>query len=700
MERLGFGGGAHYSATETAIHLARYQLAVPYCAGKRVLDIACGEGYGSQFLVSSGAMRVDAVDASAEAVEAARRYFPSDAIKHHVHDAHRVSELFPANTFDVVVSIETIEHLSDPARFLKEISAVAKKDATIIITCPNDNLYYPNDNQFNKHHVRKYNFQEFRLMAMAALGDDVRWGYGAPVIGFRNFGIEWSDSFDAADYRSVVLGVRENGTEMVLPVERPSQPHPAQSCYFIGVWNGNRQALTGSVVYPVAMEALERQAFLVSWNAEKPHPDQFRALIDEQKRRIELMTAEQSRLEGERQQLAAAMAALEARTAAMTAVAEQSKVERTRLEGELVTFGQDRARLEAHVAALDDKLAQEQARVTEAQRSLEVEKAAHSDASGRLATELAEVRLGFEAKRQAADSYRVQAFALKKEMDLLVAQVEEWRGVVAEKDVALTIVNQSLADLSGVHADVTAQQAGVVAELEQLRGEFATRQSGADVGLMRPRDEHAAQRTDIGAAVAGLRQELAARQLETDGYRMQAMALMKEVAVLTTNVQSMRGRLAEMQASRQAEIEAEAARVETARGAAEQAAVALPAAGAMPLPDLENARLDADRYRVQAFALSKELEILTRRVAELSVERSRALSAPGSAVGDLLREKEALERRVSALLLVAGNGTGGLKAQIVRSGKYRLRRAGIAVRPMLPASVLAVAMRVARKLNL
>ena len=650
MERLGFGGGAQYSATETAIHLARYQLAVPYCAGKRVLDIACGEGYGSQFLISAGAKQVDAVDASPEAVDAARRYFSSDAIKHHVYDAHRVSELFPAETFDVVVSIETIEHLTDPARFLREISAVAKKDATIIITCPNDNLYYPNDSQFNKHHVRKYSFQDFRLIAMEVLGDDVRWGYGAPVIGFRNFGIEWSDRFDAPDYRSVVLGVRENGTEMVLPVERHSQPHPAQSCYFIGVWNGNQQALTGSAVYPVAMEALERQAFLVSWHADKPHPDTFRALIDEQRRRIELMTAEQSLLQGERLQLTASLAALEARTAVLAADAEQSK-------------------------------------------------AAHREILNKLTAELAEVQSAIEAKRQSADAYRVQAMALKKEIDLVVGQVEVWRAIAEEKDAALSMAKQS-------HADVAARQGEAGAEIERLRGELVSRQTEADTELVRLRDECASTLIEAEAALIELRAELVARQADSDGHRVQAFALAKEVAVLTSNALGLSAQVAELKFARQAEVEAQfiaQSSAADAERAAEVVDVQLRAeadATAGLHAVLNEVRQDADRYRVQAFALSKEVEILAGRVAALSVERNRALSVPGSAVGDLLRENEALERRVNALLLVAGSGTGGLKAQIVRSGKYRLRRAGIAVRPMLPPSVLSVAMRVARKLNL
>ena len=47
IERLDFSGKEKYSAVEATIHLNRYAMARPYVAGKRVLDVASGEGYGS-----------------------------------------------------------------------------------------------------------------------------------------------------------------------------------------------------------------------------------------------------------------------------------------------------------------------------------------------------------------------------------------------------------------------------------------------------------------------------------------------------------------------------------------------------------------------------------------------------------------------------------------------------------------------------
>src|SRR3954469_3944429 len=142
MERLSCTSTVSYNATEAAIHMARYQLAVPYCKGKSVLDVACGEGYGAFALRQLGAASVDGVDNSPEAVKNAKTLFSKPGIQFHLHDAERIDELFPDQRFDVIVCLETIEHLKDPTRFLRVLQKVAAENATIIISCPNDQWYY------------------------------------------------------------------------------------------------------------------------------------------------------------------------------------------------------------------------------------------------------------------------------------------------------------------------------------------------------------------------------------------------------------------------------------------------------------------------------------------------------------------------------------------------------------------------------
>src|SRR6266704_1151086 len=94
-------------------HVHRYAFACRFVAGKRVLDIACGEGYGSAALQKAGAAQVIAVDISDSACAHARAKYGVDA---RPGAAERIP--LPDGSADVVVTFETIEHVPNPERFL------------------------------------------------------------------------------------------------------------------------------------------------------------------------------------------------------------------------------------------------------------------------------------------------------------------------------------------------------------------------------------------------------------------------------------------------------------------------------------------------------------------------------------------------------------------------------------------------------
>src|ERR1700722_8417852 len=96
-------------------HIYRYGFALHYVPGKRVLDIACGEGYGAASLQKAGAAQVIGVDVSESACSHARGKYGIDA---RVGSAEKIP--LPDKSVDVVVSFETIEHVRDPGRFLDE----------------------------------------------------------------------------------------------------------------------------------------------------------------------------------------------------------------------------------------------------------------------------------------------------------------------------------------------------------------------------------------------------------------------------------------------------------------------------------------------------------------------------------------------------------------------------------------------------
>src|SRR4051794_3204615 len=85
-------------------HLYRYKFARQFVQGRRVLDIACGEGYGSSALQAAGAASLIGMDISEETCQHAREKYGIDA---RVGDAMAIA--LPDRSIDVVVSFETVE---------------------------------------------------------------------------------------------------------------------------------------------------------------------------------------------------------------------------------------------------------------------------------------------------------------------------------------------------------------------------------------------------------------------------------------------------------------------------------------------------------------------------------------------------------------------------------------------------------------
>jgi ubiquinone/menaquinone biosynthesis C-methylase UbiE len=112
---------------------------LPPVQGQRVLEIACGRGGFSRFLGSRGAS-VWGADFSASAVAIAREKVlrnPSltDRVTYVQADAQDMP--FEENSFDIVVSCETIEHVPNPAAAVREMYRVCKPGGMLYLTTPN-----------------------------------------------------------------------------------------------------------------------------------------------------------------------------------------------------------------------------------------------------------------------------------------------------------------------------------------------------------------------------------------------------------------------------------------------------------------------------------------------------------------------------------------------------------------------------------
>ena len=133
-------------------HWHRYAEAVHLARGKRVLDAACGEGYGS-FLLADGARSVVGIDVSAEAVAHARARYPRFNL---VFTQASVTQLpLREASIDLVVSFETVEHLPKQREMLAEFKRVLAPDGILVISSPNRPVYNDEAAVENHFHVKE-----------------------------------------------------------------------------------------------------------------------------------------------------------------------------------------------------------------------------------------------------------------------------------------------------------------------------------------------------------------------------------------------------------------------------------------------------------------------------------------------------------------------------------------------------------------
>ena len=142
-------------------HWHRYAFIAANFRSLRMLDAACGEGYGS-FMLAHGASQVTGIDISADAVAHARERYPSGNLTF-VHGS--VTDLpLPDDCVDVVVSFETIEHLSSQREMLAEFRRVLTPSGVLVISSPNRPVYNEAGEIENHFHVGELDRAELKAL--------------------------------------------------------------------------------------------------------------------------------------------------------------------------------------------------------------------------------------------------------------------------------------------------------------------------------------------------------------------------------------------------------------------------------------------------------------------------------------------------------------------------------------------------------
>ncbi len=165
-------------------HWHRYAFARRFAAGKRVLDAACGEGYGSALLADVAA-DVVGVDLDARTVDHARsRYGDIERLRYEVSNAAELP--FADRSFDLVVSFETLEHLHAQEQLVAGFARVLSDDGVLLISSPDKRTYSDLAGFRNEFHVRELyreelldllrpHFPEVRLYGQKLLFQSALW---------------------------------------------------------------------------------------------------------------------------------------------------------------------------------------------------------------------------------------------------------------------------------------------------------------------------------------------------------------------------------------------------------------------------------------------------------------------------------------------------------------------------------------------
>jgi SAM-dependent methyltransferase len=150
-------------------HLAVYEWIGARVIGGRVLDMACGEGYGSEVL-SRSAASVLGVDANPEAHEHARLRYARQNLS---FERGMVETHGEPDAFDAVVFLQTIEHVRDPVAVLEHFRGLLAPGGVAYVSTPNVLTLAPAGAQRsdNPWHIKEYRAAEFDELCRSVFAD-------------------------------------------------------------------------------------------------------------------------------------------------------------------------------------------------------------------------------------------------------------------------------------------------------------------------------------------------------------------------------------------------------------------------------------------------------------------------------------------------------------------------------------------------
>jgi 2-polyprenyl-3-methyl-5-hydroxy-6-metoxy-1,4-benzoquinol methylase len=140
-------------------HMQRYEYFSSFYGGKRVIDAACGTGYGTSYIADQGAVSALGIDISTEAIQFCTAHYRKTNLNYLQADIANLRD--SKTSADLVVSFETIEHLADPEKFIRDVSGLLGKDGMFICSTPNKKRLSGAGN-INPFHPSELDWEEFK----------------------------------------------------------------------------------------------------------------------------------------------------------------------------------------------------------------------------------------------------------------------------------------------------------------------------------------------------------------------------------------------------------------------------------------------------------------------------------------------------------------------------------------------------------
>lgn len=144
-------------------HIITYDYAREFVQDMRVLDFGCGSGYGTARLAEH-CRHIIGVDVASDAIAHARRNYQRHNLEYAtIAPAEEQPLPFPDQSFDVVLSFQVIEHVTDEAKYLSEAWRVLRPGGRFVVATPDrGSRLLPGQKPWNRWHLREYSDSAFK----------------------------------------------------------------------------------------------------------------------------------------------------------------------------------------------------------------------------------------------------------------------------------------------------------------------------------------------------------------------------------------------------------------------------------------------------------------------------------------------------------------------------------------------------------